>query len=99
MYKRKTQKINSIDVNILNELKPETNSKWRKMLKLFIIVDSLKQLKKLYDSFLISKFSKISRNSRMILKRLQKMFFDVELFFQKRNLLIEMLYRRKIALI
>ena len=27
MYKRKTQKINSIDVNILNEFKSETNSK------------------------------------------------------------------------
>ena len=27
MYKRKTQKINSIDVDILNELKSETNSK------------------------------------------------------------------------
>ena len=35
----------------------------------------------------------------MILKQLQKMFFNVELFFQKRNLLIEMFYRRKIALI
>ena len=27
MYKRKTQKTNSIDINILNELKSETNSK------------------------------------------------------------------------
>ena len=27
MYKRKTQKINSIDINILNESKSETNSK------------------------------------------------------------------------
>ena len=35
----------------------------------------------------------------MILKRLQKMFFNVELFSQKQNLLIEMFYRRKIALI
>ena len=35
----------------------------------------------------------------MISKRLQKMLFDVELFSQKRNLLIEMFYRRKIALI
>ena len=42
MYKWKTQKINSIDVNILNELKFETNLKWRKILKLFIIVDFLK---------------------------------------------------------
>ena len=40
--------------------------------------------------FLIFKFSKINQSSRMILKQLQKMLFDIELFFQKRNLLIEM---------
>ena len=34
----------------------------------------------------------------MILKRLQKMLFNVELSFQKQNLLIKMFYRRKIAL-
>ena len=60
MYKRKTQKINSIDINILNESKFETNLKQKKILKSFVIVDSLKQLKKLYDFFLIFKFSKIS---------------------------------------
>ena len=70
-----------------------------KILKSFITIDSLKQLKKLYDLFLISKFSKISRNSRMISKRLQKMFFDTKLFFQEQNLLIEMLYKWKIVLI
>ena len=92
MYKRKTQKTNSIDVSILNESKSETNSKWKKILKLFVIVDSLKQLKKLYDFFLTFKFSKINRNSRMISKRLQKMLFNAELSFQKQNLLIEMFY-------
>ena len=81
MYKRKTQKTNSIDVNILDESKSEMNSKWKKILKSFVIVDSLKQLKELYDFFLTFKFLKISRNSRMILKQLQKMLFDVELFF------------------
>ena len=35
----------------------------------------------------------------MILKRLQKMLFNIKLFFQKQNLLIEMFYRRKIVLI
>ena len=60
MYKRKTQKINSIDINILDESKSKMNSKWRKILKSSVIVDFLKQLKKLYDSFLIFKFSKIS---------------------------------------
>ena len=34
----------------------------------------------------------------MISERLQKMFFDVELSFQERNLLIEMFYRRETAL-
>ena len=56
MYKRKAQKINSIDINILNKSKSETNLKWRKILKSFVTVDSLKQLKKLYNSFLTFKF-------------------------------------------
>ena len=99
MYKRKTQKTNSVDVNIFDESKFETNSKWRKILKSFVTVDSLKQLKKLYDSFLISKFSKMSRDSRMISKWLQKMLFNAKLSFQERNLLIEMLYKRKTVLI
>ena len=98
MYKQKTQKINSINVNILNKSKSQTNLNWRKILKSFIIVDSLKQLKRLYDFFLIFKFLKISRDSRMISKWLQKIFFDVELFFKERNLLIEMFYWREIAL-
>ena len=68
MYKRKTQKTNLINVNILNESKSETNLKWRKILKLFVIVDSLKQLKKLYNFFLTFKFSKINQDLRMILK-------------------------------
>ena len=76
MYKRKTQKTNLIDVNILNESKPETNLKWRKILKLFVIVDSLKQLKKLYDFFLTFKFLKISWDLRMISKWLQKIVFS-----------------------
>ena len=99
MYKRKTQKTNSIDVNIFDESKFKTNLKWRKILKSFVTVDSLKQLKRLYNSFLISKFSEMSRDSRMISKWLQKMLFNAKLSFQERNLLIEMLYKRKTVLI
>ena len=99
MYKRKIQKTNSIDVNIFDESKFETNSKWRKILKSLVTVDSLKQLKKLYNSFLTSKFSKMSRDSHMTSKRLQKMLFNVKLSFQEQDLLIEMLYKRKIILI
>ena len=99
IYKRKTQKTNSVDVNIFDESKFETNLKWRKILKSFITVDSLKQLKKLYNFFLISKFLKMSWDSRIILKWLQRMLFNAKLFFQERNLLIEMLYKRKTVLI
>ena len=42
MYKRKMQKTNSININILNELKFKMNLKWKKILKLFAIVNSLK---------------------------------------------------------
>ena len=99
MYKRKAQKINFVNVEIIDELKSKTNFKWKKFLKSSITSAFLKQLFDLYEFFLISKFSKIKRDSRLISKCLQKMLFNAELFSQKRDLMIKLLYRRKIALI
>ena len=68
MYKQKTQKTNLINVNIFDESKLKMNSKWKEILKSFVTIDFLKQLKKLYNFFLTSKFLKMNRDSRMILK-------------------------------
>ena len=52
----------------------------------------LKQFFDLYEFFSISKFSKEEQDFRIILKCLQKMLFNAELFFQKSDLMIKLLY-------
>ena len=59
----------------------------------------VEQLFNVYDSFLTSKFSKIKQCFRLTLKRLQKIFFDVKLSLQERELMLKLLYRRKVALV
>ena len=99
MYKRKTQKINSMNVEITNESRSRTNSKWREILKSFVISKFVKQLSNVYDFLLIFKFSKIKQNFKLTSERLQKMFFDAKLFSQKQKLILKLFYRRKVALI
>ena len=52
----------------------------------------LKQLFNLYKFLLISKFSKIKQDFRLISKCLQKMLFNAKFFFQKRNLMMKLFY-------
>ena len=75
MYKRKTQIINFVNIKIVDESKSTTNFKWKKFLKLLITTAFSKQLFDLYESFLISKFSKIKQDFRLISKCLQKEVF------------------------
>ena len=51
MYKRKAQKINLVNVEIIDELKSKTNFKWKKFLKSLITSAFLKQLFVLYKFF------------------------------------------------
>ena len=99
LYKRKTQKINSMNVEIMNESESRIDSKWKEILKLSVTSKFVEQLSDVYDSFLISKFSKIKQNFKLTSKRLQKMLFDAKLFPQERKLILKLLYRRKAALI
>ena len=99
MYKRKAQKINSMNVEITNELKSRINFKWKEILKLSVTSKFVKQLFNVYDFFLIFKLSKIRQNFKLISKRLQKIFFDTKLFSQERKLILKLLYRREVALI
>ena len=59
LYKRKVQKINSMNVEMTNESKSRTNSKRRGILKSSITSKFVEQLSDVYNSFLTSKFSKI----------------------------------------
>ena len=98
MYKRKTQKINFVNVKIVDGSKSKINFKWKKLFKSSITSVTVKQLFNVYNSFLISKFSNIKRDSRLTLKCLRKMLFNAKLFFQERNLMMKLFYRQKIVL-
>ena len=58
----------------------------------------LKNFNKSYKNLLILKFSNIFQNSRFTFDRFDKIIVKNELTIQKRNLLIEILYNRKIVL-
>ena len=58
----------------------------------------VEQLFDVYDSFLTFKFSKIKQNFNLISERLQKIFFDMKIFSQERELMLELLYRREAVL-
>ena len=98
LYKRKTQKINPMNVEITDGSRSRTNLKWREILKSSVTSKSVEQLSDVYDSFLTSKFSKIKQNFKLTPERLQKMLFDAELSSQERKLMLKLLYRRKVAL-
>ena len=99
LYKRKAQKINSVNVGITNESRLRTNSKWKEILKSSVTSKFIKQLFDVYDSFLISKFSKIKQNFKLTSERLQKMLFDTELSSQEQELMLKLFYRREVVLI
>ena len=98
LYKRKVQKINSVNVEITNESRSKINFKWREILKSLITSKFVEQLSDVYNSFLIFKFSKIKQNFKLTSKRLQKMLFDTKLFSQERKLMLKLLYRREVVL-
>ena len=98
LYKRKAQKINSVNVRITNESRLKIYFKWKEILKLSITSKFVKQLSDVYDSFLTFKFLKIRQNFKLISKRLQKMFFDTKLFPQEQKLMLKLFYQRKVAL-
>ena len=99
LYKRKVQKINSMNIEITNGSRSSINSKWKEILKWLITSKFVEQLSNVYDSFLIFKFSKIKQDFKLTLKCLQKMLFDTKLFSQERKLRLKLLYRRKIVLV
>ena len=99
IYKRKVQKINSVNVEIVNESKSRTNFKWKEILKSLITSKFVEQLFDVYNSFLTSKFSKIKQSFKLTSERLQKILFDTKLSSQERELMLKLLYRRKVVLI
>ena len=99
IYKRKVQKVNLINVEITDESRSRINFKWKKFLKSSITSKFVEQLSDVYNSFLTFKFSKIKQNFKLTSERLQKIFFDAELSLQERELMMKLLYWRKVVLV
>ena len=98
-YKRKNQKIRSVNFDESNDFMSDESDNWKKKI--------LKNEKKRYSfdfvdkyrEYLISRFSEMKRSERLWNDRLSRIRIDEKLSVQKKKLLTEMLYRRKICLI
>ena len=67
MYKWKASKINPINVEITDESKSKTNSKWKEILKSLITSKFVEQLSDVYNSFPIFKISKTRQSFKLTL--------------------------------
>ena len=97
-YKRKNQKIRSVNFDESNDFMSDESDNWKKKI--------LKNEKKRYSfdfvnkyrEYLILRFFEMKRDERLWNNRLSRIRIGEELFVQKKKLLTEMLYRRKICL-
>jgi hypothetical protein len=98
MYKRKNQKVRSVNSCIFDDSISEESASWKAdILKKELmrkIVNSTNQ----YAQWLILKFSDLTKSVRLKSERLQRMKIEDFLWEKKKNLLTKMLYNRKVVL-
>ena len=94
LYKRKNQKIRFVNLSKSDESKLENEFDWKK------VVLKSEVSKRTYDSinrfvkYLISKFSNLTKDVRLISERLKRLRIEESLWKEKKTLLIEMMYNR-----
>ncbi len=96
IYKRKNQKIKFSDICVSDDFKSDDDASWKKN-----IIKKKKYFKNLIDQFaefLISKFSELTKKARLKFERIQRMQIENELLKRKKELLLEMLFNREVAL-
>ena len=97
LHKKKIDEIRSVNWKFSNENKSFENENW----KISIIVEKKSRkfylFRMKYDYWLISKFSTIFQNSRIISKRIKKMLVSDSMQMKEKKLLLFCLYNRKIA--
>jgi hypothetical protein len=96
IYKRKNQKIKFNDIYVFDDFKSNDDVSWKKN-----IIKKKEYFKNLIDQFaefFISKFSELTKKARLKFKRIQRMQIKNELLKWKKELLLEMLFNREIAL-
>jgi hypothetical protein len=96
MYKRKAVKVVLVDKGYDMGEKPAGKDRWREHL---IRAEKERQLDgRLYEGFLIPKFSTITRGERLTAARIQRREIGKELRTAEKELLLEMLYDRETAI-
>ncbi len=96
IYKRKNQKIKFSDICVSDDFKSNDDASWKKN-----IIKKKKYFKNLIDQFVeffISKFSELTKETRLKSERIQRMQIEDELLKRKKELLLEMLFNREAAL-
>ncbi len=95
-YKRKNQKIKLSDICVSNDFKSNDDVSWKKN-----IIKKKKYFKNLIDQFaefFIFKFFELTKKARLKSERIQKMQIENELLKREKELFLEMLFNREIAL-
>ncbi len=98
-YKRKAQKIQSVNSLKLNDLISEDLTNWKQILLTQIKLNMTEMKSEKYDHWLFLKFFKIAQKFRLISKWVKRMMCDDALTLQEKNLLLKMLFNRKVTMI
>jgi hypothetical protein len=95
-YKRKNQKMKLSDICVSNDFKSDDDITWKEN-----IIKKKKYFKNFtnqFAEFFISKFFELTKEARLKLERIQRMQIKNELLKREKELLLEMLFNREIAL-
>ncbi len=98
-YKRKVQKIQSVNSSELNDSISEDLTNWKQILLTQIKLNMTEMKSEKYDHWLFLKFFKIAQEFRLTLKQAKRIICNDALTLQKKNLLLKMLFNREATMI
>ncbi len=98
-YKRKVQKIWSVNLSELNNSISKDLTNWKQILLTQIKLNMKEMKSEKYDYWLFFKFFKIAWEFRLTLKWVKKMICNDALTLQEKNLLLKMLFNREVIII
>jgi hypothetical protein len=98
-YKRKAQKIQSVNSSKLNDLISEDLTNWKQILLTQIKLNMTEMKSEKYDHWLFLKFFKIAQEFRLTSKWAKRMICNDAFTLQEKNLLLKMLFNREATMI
>ncbi len=98
-YKRKVQKIWSVNLSESNDSISEDLTNWKQILLTQIKLNMTEMKSEKYNHWLFLKLFKIAWEFRLTSKRVKRMICNNALTLQEKNLLLKMLFNRKATMI